>query len=79
MDEIWNEEIRRRVNMQPAEQTANKTRWWSYVSEDGTNSSPEIAMTEVTTGCADWVKDRCRIVPTRHRWQKNLTSKVLVK
>ena len=29
--EIRNEEIRRRVNMQPAEQTANKNkiRWWS--------------------------------------------------
>ena len=33
MDKIRNEEIRRRVNMQPAEQTANKNkiRWWSYV------------------------------------------------
>ena len=27
MDKIRNEEIRRRVNMQPAEQTANKTGW----------------------------------------------------
>ena len=31
MDKIRNEEIRRRVNMQPAEQTANKIRWWSHV------------------------------------------------
>ena len=31
MDKIRNEEIRRRVNMQPAEQTANKFRWWSHV------------------------------------------------
>ena len=31
MDKIRNEEIRRQVNMQPAEQTANKTRWWSHV------------------------------------------------
>ena len=33
MDKIRNEEIRRRVNMQPAEQTANKNkiRWWSHV------------------------------------------------
>ena len=33
MDKIRNEEIRRRVNMQPAEQTANKSkiRWWSHV------------------------------------------------
>ena len=33
MDKIKNEEIRRRVNMQPAEQTANKNkiRWWSPV------------------------------------------------
>ena len=33
MDMIRNEEIRRRVNMQPAEQTANKNniRWWSHV------------------------------------------------
>ena len=32
MDKIRNEEIRRRVNMQPAEQTANKNkiRWWSH-------------------------------------------------
>ena len=34
MDKIRNEEIRRRVNMQPAEQTANtnKIRWWSRVN-----------------------------------------------
>ena len=33
MDKIRNEEIRRRVNMQPAEQTANKNkiRWWLHV------------------------------------------------
>ena len=33
MDKIRNEEIRRRVNMQPAEQTANKNeiRWWSHI------------------------------------------------
>ena len=33
MDKIRNEEIRRRVNMQPAEQTANKNKisWWSHV------------------------------------------------
>ena len=33
MDKIRNEEIRRRVNMQPAEQTANKNkiRRWSHV------------------------------------------------
>ena len=33
MDNIRNEEIRRRVIMQPAEQTANKNklRWWSHV------------------------------------------------
>ena len=33
MDKIRNEEIRRRVNIQPAEQTANKKniRWWSHV------------------------------------------------
>ena len=33
MDNIGNEEIRRRVNMQPAEQTANKNkiRWWSHI------------------------------------------------
>ena len=33
IDKIRNEEIRRRVNMQPAEQTANKNkiRWWSHI------------------------------------------------
>ena len=33
MDNIRKEEIRRRINMQPAEQTANKNniRWWSHV------------------------------------------------
>ena len=33
MNKIRNEEIRRRVNMQPAEQTANKNkiRWWSHI------------------------------------------------
>ena len=33
MDKIRNEEVGRRVNMQPAEQTANKnnSRWWSHV------------------------------------------------
>ena len=33
MDKIRNEEIRRRVNMQPAEQTSNtnKIRWWSHI------------------------------------------------
>ena len=30
MDKIGNEDIRRRVNMQSAEQTANKIRWWSH-------------------------------------------------
>ena len=32
MDKIRNEEIRRRVNMQPAEQTTNKNKmtWWSH-------------------------------------------------
>ena len=38
MDKITNEEIRRRVNMQPAERTANKNKigWWPH----RTNSSP---------------------------------------
>ena len=33
MDKIRNEDIRRRVNMQPAEQTANKNKimWWSQI------------------------------------------------
>ena len=33
MDKIRNKEIRRRINMQPAEQTANKNkiRWWSHI------------------------------------------------
>ena len=33
MDEIRNEEIRRRVNMKPAEQTSDKSNitWWSHV------------------------------------------------
>ena len=33
MDNIRNEDIRRRVNMQPVEQTANKNKlkWWSHV------------------------------------------------
>ena len=33
MDEIRNEEIRRRVNMQQAEQITNKNtiRWWSHI------------------------------------------------
>ena len=31
MDQIRNEEIRRRLNMQPAEQTAHKIRWWSHI------------------------------------------------
>ena len=33
MDKIRNDEIRRRVNMQPAEQTTNKNkiRWWSHI------------------------------------------------
>ena len=33
MDKIRNEEIRRRLNMQPAEQTTNKNkiRWWSHI------------------------------------------------
>ena len=37
MDKIRNEEIRRRVNMQPAEQTANKNkiRWWSHIQPEG--------------------------------------------
>ena len=43
MDKIRNEEIRRRVNTQPAEQTANKNKIIMVVTcqEDGTNSSPE--------------------------------------
>ena len=34
MDNIRNDEIRRRVNMKPAEQTANKNKitWWSHVN-----------------------------------------------
>ena len=31
MEKIRNEEIRRRLNMQPAEETANKIRWWSHI------------------------------------------------
>ena len=43
MDKIRNEEIRRRVNIQPTEQTANKEQYQVVVTrqEDGTNSSPE--------------------------------------
>ena len=35
MDKIRNKEIRRQVNMQPAEQTANKNkiRWWPTASQ----------------------------------------------
>ena len=43
MDKTRNEEIRRRVNMQPAEQTANKQKDQVVVThqKDGTNGSPE--------------------------------------
>ena len=43
MDKIRNEEIRRRVNMQPAEQTANKNkiRWWSHIKRMAPTAPPE--------------------------------------
>ena len=42
MDKIRNEEIRRRLNMQPAEQTANKNkiRWWSHVKRMAPTAPP---------------------------------------
>ena len=40
MDKIRNEDIIRRVNMQPVEQTANKNkiRWWSHVKRMATTA-----------------------------------------
>ena len=65
MDKIRNEEIRRRVNMQPAEQTAekNKIRWWSHVKRMAPTDqrSPEQS-----------TRDPARRTTTerrpRHRW-----------
>ena len=51
IDKLTNEEIRRRVNMQPAEQTANKTkiRWRSHI-ESMTPTVPQIKARRTTTG-----------------------------
>ena len=45
MDKIRNEAIRRRVNMQPAQQTANKNkiRWWSHIKRMTPTAPPSKA------------------------------------
>ena len=57
MDKIRNEEIKQRVNMQPAEQTANKNkiRWWSHIKRMSPMAPHEmgIQMTDVN----NWVKE----------------------
>ena len=52
MDKIRNEEIRRRVHMQPAEQTANKNkiRWWSHIKRMAPTAPQSKALVIQTEG-----------------------------
>ena len=67
MDKIRNKEIRRRVNMQPAEQTAikNKIRWWSHIKRM-TPAAPQSKTLVIHP-----VGRRLRRRP-RNRWEDNL-------
>ena len=64
MDKIRNEEIRRRVNMQPAEQTANKNkiRWWSHVKR----MAPTAPQSKALVIQPEGRRPRRR---TRNRWE----------
>ena len=64
MDKIRNEEIRRRVNMQPAEQTANKNkiRWWSHHKR----MAPTAPQSKVLVIQPEGRRPRGRAI---HRWE----------
>ena len=67
MDKISNEEIRRRVNMHPAEQTANKNkiRWWSHIKRM-TTTAPQSKTLVVQS---DGRRSRGR---PRNRWEDDV-------
>ena len=64
MDKIRHEEIRRRVNMHPAEQTANKNkiRWWSHVKK----MAPTAPQSKALVIHPEGRRPRGR---PRHRWE----------
>ena len=64
MDTIRNEEIRRRVNVQPAKQTANKNkiRWWSHVKR----MAPTAPQSKALVIQPDGRRPRGRL---RNRWE----------
>ena len=70
MDKIRNEEIRRRVNMQPAEQTShkNKIRWWSHVKSLAPTAPRSKALVIQPVG------KRLRGRP-RNRWEDDARNK----
>ena len=65
VDKIRNEVIRRRVNMQPAEETANKNRWWSHVKRMAPTASQSEALVIQPVG------KRPRGRP-RNRWEDDV-------
>ena len=67
MDKIRNEEIRRRVNMQPAEETANKKkiRWWSLIKRMAPTAPQSTALVIQPEGR----RPRGR---SRHRWEDDV-------
>ena len=67
MDKIRNEEIRRRVSMQPAEQTANKNkiRWWSHIKRTAPTARQSKALVIQPEG------RRPRGMP-RNRWENHV-------
>ena len=67
MDNIRNEEIRQRVNIQPAEQTANKNtiKWWSYVKR----MAPTAPQSKSPMLQPEGRRPRRR---PRHRWEDDV-------
>ena len=67
MDDIRNEEIRQRVNIQPVEQTANKNkiRWWSHLKRMAPTAPQGKALVTQPEGRRP--KGR-----PRHRWEDDV-------
>ena len=74
MDKIRNEEIRRRVNMQPAEQTANKNkiRWWPHVKRMAPTAPQSKALVIHPEGRRPRGRPRNRWEDDVPRWYKEI-------
>ena len=74
MDKIRNEEIRRRVNMQPAEQTAHKNtiRWWSHVKRMAPTAPQSKALVIHPVGKRQRDRPRNRWEDDVRKWYKEM-------